>query len=371
MRVEAENDSYLQKDLEHIAESMKDAEKLRGCRVMVTGATGLIGSYLIRSLMCINRVYGLNMKIYGLIRNEEKARRIYGKLLEREDIGLLCDDITDPGFASSIFQKLESEQAKIDYIIHTAAVTTSKVMVERPVDTILSAVGGTEHMLELARSLNVRSFVYISSMEVYGNLSVYQDGSAERATEEKMGYINPLAVRSDYPESKRMCENLCIAYLSQYGVHVRIARLAQTFGAGTLPWENRVFAQFAKSVIGGTDIVLHTKGLSEGNYCYSSDAVRGILTIMLNGADGTAYNVVNESSHTTIAEMAEMVAQRIAGGRIKVVFDIPEENTYGYAADTKLKLSSDLLRSLGWRPEVSLEEAYRRLIASMQEREIH
>lgn len=371
MRTEAENDSFLQEDLENIAKSSECAEKLRGCGVMITGATGLIGSYLIRSLLCMNRIRGLHMKVYGLIRNKEKANQIYGRMLEREDLELLCGDITDPDFVLNTDRRLEAEDAEVDYMIHAAAVTTSKVMVERPVDTILSATDGTEHMLELARRLSVRSFVYISSMEVYGNLSVYGNGTDTRATEDKMGYINPLAVRSDYPESKRMCENLCIAYLAQYGVPVRIARLAQTFGAGTLPWENRVFAQFAKSVINGTDIILHTKGLSEGNYCYSSDAVRGILTILLNGTDGKAYNVANESSHTTIAGMAEMVAHKIAGGRIKVVFDIPKENTYGYAADTRLTLSSDLLQSLGWRPEVSLEEAYRRLIASMRERGIH
>ena len=146
----------------------------------------------------------------------------------------------------------------------------------------------------------------------------------------------------------------------------KIARLAQTFGAGILPGENRVFAQFARSAMNGEDIVLHTKGLSEGNYCYTRDAVLGLLTILLEGENGEAYNVANPDSHTTIADMAQMVCEKIGDGKIKVVFDIPESNTYGYAADTKMKLNSDKLQSLGWKPEIGLEEAYRRLIESMK-----
>lgn len=69
--------------------------------------------------------------------------------------------------------------------------------------------------------------------------------------------------------------------------------------AGILPGENRVFAQFAKSVISGRDIVLHTRGLSEGNYCYTRDCVLGLFIILLYGENGEAYNVANPKSHTT------------------------------------------------------------------------
>ena len=148
---------------------------------------------------------------------------------------------------------------------------------------------------------------------------------------------------------------------------VKIARLAQTFGAGILPGENRVFAQFARSAIKGEDIVLHTKGLSEGNYCYTRDCVTGLLTILLKGTDAAAYNVSNPAAHTTIVEMAVLVAEKIAGGKIKVVFDIPQDNAFGYAADTKMKLNSDKLQALGWKPEVGLEEAYQRMINEMRQ----
>lgn len=161
-----------------------------------------------------------------------------------------------------------------------------------------------------------------------------------------------------------MCECLCSAYASEYQLPVKIARLAQTFGAGVNPSENRVFAQFARSLIHGEDIILHTEGKSYGNYCATCDCVRGLLTILLRGADGEAYNVVNERTNIQIRDMAQMIAGQ-SGGRIQVRFDIPADALkYGYAPDVKMHLSGAKLRALGWAPELDLPEMYQRLIAS-------
>ena len=338
-------DSVLQEDLNRVADDESLRQGLAGKRILVTGATGLVGSWMIRALACMNRRHHNGMQIYGLLRSTEKAERIYGcAFMEREDVVFLEADITAPIPAGDLVA---------DLVIHGAAVTTSKTMVEQPVETILTAIEGTRNVLDLAKAAGASCFVYLSSMEMYGNLAGSED---TRATEDRLGQLDLMKVRTNYPESKRMCENLCIGYGQEYGLSVKIARLSQTFGAGILPWENRVFAQFARRAMKGEDIVLHTKGLSEGNYCYTGDCVRGILTIALKGSAGEAYNISNEQTHTTIAGMAEMVAERLAGNAIKVVYDIPESNTYGYAADTKLLLDAGKLRSLGWEPEVDLEE---------------
>ncbi len=364
LNIEAPNDPILQEDLEQIAQDTNiDWEQFHNAGFLVTGATGLVGANLIRALLCANRVHEQNMTVIGIARNQEKVHIIYGDLLNRQDLIILYEDITSEDFAEKVAVRAGH---KIDYIIHGASVTASRMMVEKPVETIMTAINGTQNLLNLGVQEQVRSFVYLSSMEAYGDMRIYGSTSdATRATEVKLGYIDPQKVRSDYPESKRMCENLCTAYVSEYNLPVKVARLAQTFGAGILPWENRVFAQFAKSAINHDDIVLHTKGLSEGNYCYTADVVRGLLTILLKGADGEAYNVANESTHTTIADMAEMVANQIAGGEIRVVFDIPEENTFGYAADTRLYLDSSKLQKLGWGPKFSLRDMYCRMIRSM------
>lgn len=360
--LEAPADPILQEDLDRVADDALLEKALRVKRILVTGATGLVGSWLIRALACMNRRHGSGMRIYGVIRNAAKADAIYGDSFRtREDVRFLTANITAPDFA----EKMRNESGELDLVIHGAAVTASKMMVEQPVETIMTAIEGTRNVLELAKAAGAQRFVYLSSMEMYGTLAD-ESGRDIPATEDRLGFLDLTKVRTDYPESKRMCENLCIGFGHEYGLSVMIARLSQTFGAGILPWENRVFSQFARSAMQGTDIVLHTKGLSEGNYCYTRDSVRGILTIAVRGEAGQAYNVSNEKTHTTIAKMAQLVAEKIAGGAIRVVYDIPETNAFGYAADTKLFLDASKLRALGWEPEANLEEMYRRLIASMK-----
>ena len=339
----------LEEDLKQTVHSAIPWESLKSGRFLITGATGLVGSMLVKTLLYGNKEKNLDISVYAVVRSREKANDIYKDFLPDPALRFINVDLTIDDLAVD---------EPIDYIIHTAAVTKSKTMVEKPVETIQTAVFGTIKTLELARVKKVKSYVYISSMEMYG---IFAD-SSKMTTEDDLGYINPLAVRSNYPESKRMCENICISYLSEYQVPVKIARLAQTFGAGILPDENRIFAQFARSVLEQKDIVLHTKGLSEGNYCYLSETIEGILLLLIKGETGEAYNIVNENCHTTIAQMAEMIANEIACGKIKVVFDIPQKNIYGYASDTHMKLSSEQMKNLGWQPKIDLKESYLRLI---------
>lgn len=338
--------NILKDDLEYITNFNLPYQKLKEHTVLVTGATGLIGFQLIKALLAIG-----NIRIIALIRNVDKAKRIYTKE-EMQNISFVIGDIVE---------KINIDM-DVDYIFHCAAVTTSKMMINNPVETIITSVNGTNNILKLALEKSSKSVVFISSMEMYGAFN----SNVGEITEETIGYIDPLELRSNYPESKRLCENMCIAYLHEYNVPVKIARLAQTFGAGILPWENRVFAQFARSVLNETDIVLHTKGLSEGNYCYTSDCITGLFTILLNGENGEAYNISNPKNHTTIANMANMVAENIANNKIKVIYDIPESNTYGYAAETKMKLNSDKLQKIGWIPHVDLEESYNRMIEQLK-----
>lgn len=350
---EAGRDGTLQEDLNYIANCNIPFEKLKGSTIFVTGATGLIGVSLVRALLCVNRIKKLDIQVLAFVRNLDKAKKILGDFLNRKDFVLLVGDVTE---------KIEVTQ-KIDYIFHCASITTSKIMISNPVETILTSVEGTKNVLFLAKKHKCTSVVYVSSMEVYGTFkTVHND-----VTEEDLGYINPLALRSNYPESKRLCENMCVAFQSEYDIPVKIARLSQTFGAGILAEENRVFAQFARSVMEGKDIVLHTRGMSEGNYCYTRDTIIGLFLILLKGENAGVYNVANPETHVTIVDMAKMVCEKIGNGKIKVVFDIPESNSFGYAADTKMKLNSDKLKKLGWCPQIGLEEAYRRMIQSMMD----
>ncbi len=350
---ETKNDSVLQEDLEQIVSYPLDWSELKNKSFFITGATGLVGATLVRALACANRVYSLGIKMIILIRSEEKAKDVLGDLIERENIQMIVSDITEKF----------SVPFDVDYIVHAAAVTNSKMMVTYPTETIFTAIDGTKNILELAKEKNVKSMIYVSSMEAYGS----PDENKSYVTEKDLGYVDCLKVRSCYPESKRMCENMCIAYFSEYGVQVKIARLAQTFGAGILKTENRVFSQFARSLITENDIVLHTDGTSYGNYCYTSDCITALLFMLLKGANGEAYNVVNEETNIMIRDMAKMVVD-MSGGKIKLVFDIPDDALkYGYAPAVKMKLCGKKLADLGWKAKYDLPQMYERLIKSMKE----
>jgi UDP-glucuronate decarboxylase len=351
MMGESEN-SILQQDLINNAKVISELKSLNNKKIVVTGATGLIGSVLCKSILCANRLYNCNITIYAVVRNIFKAEKIFENVIERKKFNIIKYDFMD----NDSFEI----QDNIDYLIHTAAVTTSKLMVEKPVDTLFTAINGTSSILEFAKKNKVSSVVYLSSMEVYGSFS-----DEKYADENTYGRIDILDVRSSYSEGKRICENICVAYNHQYNVPVKIVRLAQTFGPGISKEDNRVYAQFARSVIEGKDIVLHTKGLSEGNYVYISDAINAIFKVLLNGKSGESYNIANEESHMQIRQMAELVAKKVSKGKICVVYDVQSNNAY--AKDTKMKMDTHKVKELGWKAEVSLYDTYIRMIDYIKE----
>jgi len=312
---------------------------------LITGATGYIGSMLIKYIKETHE----RADIKAVVRDRTKAEPILPSGVHIVEV-----DLTDRDAVVSL-------NWDCDYLIHCACVTASAEMISHPVEVTQSIVNTTQNILEFARQSQIKSMVYLSSMEVYGNIDC-PDG--HRVTEEEVsrGKVELLASRSCYPLGKRMAENICYSYYKEYGIPVKIARLAQTFGEGVLSTDNRVFAQFAKAVREGRDIVLHTKGHSMGNYCGIHDVISGIMTILENGSSGEAYNVVNEANTMTIRQMAELVADKIADGKIKVVYDIAENNRYGYAEDTRLRLSGKKLMALGWKPRECLEDMYRQLL---------
>ena len=289
--------------------------------------------------------------------NLDKAKSYFAEY-DCDSINFVLIDFLDD-------KKIETFEIKgdIDYIIHTAAVTTSQQMVKTPVETLLGAIQGTKCMLKLAKEKRVKKIIYLSSMEAYGIV-----GKSEKVKENELGYLDLDNIRSCYPEGKRACECLCKGYHAEYGVPTIQIRLAQTFGAGIHYEENRVFAQFARSAMKKSPIVLHTAGKSEGNYVYTSDAVQAILFLLLHGIEGETYNITNENNHMTIYDMAKLVAKTIGGDICEVVVDIPENaEKLGYAPDTKLYMSSRKINKLGWYAKVDLNEAYVRLCAYLKE----
>lgn len=332
------------KDIKEFANSFELSDLLVNSSFLVTGATGLIGSTLVHCLLALNR----GIEITCPVRNLGKAKDMYGE--EAERIHFIECNLTE--YLNNL-----REKDIFRYIVHCASPTAGKYITEHPVETYMLAINSTHAILEYAKNTKA-SVVYVSSLEYYG-----QNLDDNEIKEEMQGYVDNTDPRSSYPLCKRSAEFLCYAYSHQYDVNVKVARLTQTFGAGVAADDNRVFAQFARSVMAGTDIVLHTTGESAKPYCYTTDCASAILTILLKGLNGEAYNVANQDTYISIRSMAEFLRDNF-NPKIKVT--IEEHPDMGYAPVTMLHLSSEKLMALGWKPQYDLKEMFYRLIESMK-----
>ena len=335
-----------QQDIKEFAEDFPFRDRLVGSRFLITGATGLIGSTLVHCLLALNR----EIEITCPVRSLEKAKAIFGE--EYEHVQFVECDLT------SYLNGLVAED-DFKYVVHCASPTSGKYITEHPTETFELAIDTTRAILEYARKADPQGVLYVSSLEYYG-----QNFDDNSVTEDMLGYVDSTDPRSSYPLGKRAAEFLCKAYTKEYGVKAKVARLTQTFGAGVSPDDNRVFAQFARSVIASEDIVLHTTGESAKPYCYTIDCISAILYILLKGTDGEAYNVANNKTYISIREMAELLCREF-NPSIKVVIEPRPE--LGYAPVTKLNLSAAKLIALGWKPRFDLLEMYTRLIESIKD----
>jgi len=342
----------LKKDLVQICNAeWIDFNKLSDATVFVTGATGLIGYTLVNALLALGNKIAVPPHVIALVRNPDKAKMMFSGYTDSR-IRFIKGDVASP----------VNIEDKVDYIIHAASQTSSKAFVEEPVEVIRTAIEGTINMLELAREKQVQSFIYFSSMEVYGS-----PDTDEKIAENHSTNLDTMSVRTSYPEAKRMCEALCTAYHAEYGVPAKVIRLTQTFGPGVKYNDGRVFAEFARCVLEKKDIVLHTKGETKRNYLYTADAVSAILTVLLHGEPGEAYNAANEETYCSIYEMAEMVADECANGKISVRIEIADENSFGFAPVLKMNLDTSKIRSLGWKARTSLSEMFIVLCKAMKQ----
>ena len=345
-------DIIIQEDIDAVATAdYIPWDSLKNKSILVTGATGLIGYQTVLAILNVNKIKDLGMTVYAVVRNEEKANKMFA-LAKDDSLKFVVQDVLEPFTLTD----------KVDFIIHGASMTSSKDFVDYPVETIKTAIQGTENILEFAKKNQVEGMVYLSSLEVYGVV----DFSVKKVPETLYGTLDPMSVRSSYSEGKRMVECLCASYASEYNLPIKVVRLCQTFGPGVSYGDNRVFAQFARSVMEGKDIVLKTDGSTERNYCYIKDTITGVLTVLLKGNKGEVYNIANKNTLITIRGMAEMLIENYPESGTKLVFDIAEDVTkLGYNPKIVMNLDTEKIEKLGWSAEVDLPEMFARMINSM------
>lgn len=322
-------------------------EKLYGKTVLVTGASGMIPSYVLYTLLALNDERSAGINIIALVRNEEKARRILGPVIERNDVTLVAQDVTEP------FEP----DGPVDIIVHGASAARPSEHKAAPTATIRANISGTFNLLDLAVRKGSEAFVLMSSSEVYGSVK-----NVDSIAEDNYGYLDCLNPRSCYSEGKRAAETICSSFNAQYGIRCCIPRFAHIYGPGLGLNDGRVQADFAANVFRGENIVMKSDGSSQRAYTYVGDAVAGLFYILLKGTD-MAYNVADSDNTITIRQLAEAFIASRPEKKLELVIDIDKSSASMYNPAKFIGLDNSKLKGLGWKPEISISEGTSRMIS--------
>lgn len=335
-------------DLRTAIKSSVGINELRGSSILVTGATGTIGSFLVDMLLEYNK-NDANIKIYAASRKIERLANRFDKV------------------KSDLLKYIELDVLKrihfdfpVDYIIHAGGNAHPLAFNSDPVGTIIGNVKGTYNLLEYAKTHETQRFCYISSGEIYGQ----GDLSLDSFDETYGGYINPTSPRSCYPNSKRVAETLCSSYSKQYGLETVIVRPSHTYGACFTNSDSRANAQFFRNVLNDENIMIKSTGQQMRSYCYIADCASIIITVLLKGKSGEAYNSANPLSRITVAGFAEEIAKAT---RKKVIFQEPSTlDTVNQTPIIKQVLSSKKVEELGWSGHYTVKRGIAHTLAILR-----
>ena len=317
-----------------------DTSSLRDSRILIAGASGMIGRALVDVLMEMNSQLRLGISACVCGRNAGSLEKAFAPYLGVGNFSLLVHDVNNP----------IPESGDFDCIIHAASNTHPVQYSTDPVGTITANVLGTMNLLEYARLHSVRRFVFLSSVEIYGearpDLPAFSEGD--------LGYIDCNTVRAGYPEGKRAGESLCCAYARQYGLDFVVPRLCRVYGPTMRAGDSKALSQFIRKAASGGDIVLKSDGSQFYSYIDVFDAASAIITVMLKGENGGAYNVSSARQDITLRELAQKLAS-LAG--TKVAFELPDDTERaGYSKATRAILDNRKLLALGWKELYGIDD---------------
>lgn len=344
-------------DVQGVTELALPWEQLANKAILITGASGLIGSFLVDVLMHKNEAAGLNLHVYALGRSEDHAKASFAAYWENPLFTFVSHDVNLP--------MTDLTLGTVDYVLHLASNTHPRAYATDPIGTITANIIGTQNLLEFAVAHHAARFAFASSNEIYGE----NRGDVELFAEDYCGYINSNTLRAGYPESKRAGEALCQAYKQQKGLDVVVPRLTRSYGPTMRAADSKAIAQFIENGLAKQDIVLKSAGTQDYSFTYVADAVSGLLTVLLKGVNGEAYNIADLASNITLKALAETIAD-LAG--TKVVFDLPDETEKaGFSKATKALLDPHKLESLGWQARTDMRTGLQHTLEIMRDSKSH
>ena len=338
----------IEEDILKMMEAEQLLEKIYGKTVLVTGASGYVPAYFVYLFMKLNELKNANIKVLALCRNKSKADARFAQYYDDTNFVLLLQDVCTPMNVTD----------KIDYIIHAASPAGVTERQKNILDTFNANVIGCYNMFELAHKNDVQGFLFISSVDIYGKIS-----NVDRHVEHIYGSLDPLNERDVYSNGKRACESICICESIQNDMPVTIARPTQIMGPGIALDDGRLHADFVNQMINKGEIVLKSDGTAIRSFIYITDAILGLMYILLYGKKGEAYNVANEQNEASVKEFADVMAAAYGEKEIEVKFDITQrKNPEVTHALSVVCAESQKLRNLGWEPQMDLKESAKRLV---------
>ena len=321
-------------------------EKLKGAKVLITGANGLIASSLAEMIHLISKKEGLGTELYLLCRSEERGKARFADILG-DGAELIVQDASEP---------LQTDVG-FDFIVHAASSAHPGAFNTVPVDVMKANLFGTYNMLEYTREHPGCRFMFVSSSEIYGE-------NFDRVPifyEDTLGKVNPAQFRACYPESKRASETMCTCYTKQYGTDTVMVRPAYIFGRAVIDSNKRADVYFLRQALNGEDIVMYSTGEQIRAYCYIDDCVSAMLYVLLKGENGEAYNIGNPTGTITLHDYAQKIADE---GGVQLIYK-PETKPAGttFLQTTQLILATDKLEGLGWKAQYTIDEGLKDIFA--------
>ncbi len=337
------------------AETVLSLSPLSGKTILLTGATGMIGKSMIDVLMRYNRAHAdvEPIRVIALSRNRSGAEKRLAEYWDEESFRYIACDVN----------REIPECGQVNYVIHAASNTHPLQYSQDSIGTITANVIGTKNLLDYAVAHKTERFCFVSSVEVYGE----NRGDADRFREDYLGYLNCNTLRAGYPESKRVGETLCNAYGQTHQLDFVIPRLSRVYGPTMLPSDSKAIAQFIKKAAAGEDIILKSAGTQLYSYTYAPDAAMGILTVLLKGKSGEAYNISDLKSEVTLRQITEWLAE---DNGVKVTFEVPDAvEQAGYSTATRALLDTEKIEGLGWKPQTHMRKGLAETVRSLRDGE--
>ncbi|MBQ8994540.1 MAG: NAD-dependent epimerase/dehydratase family protein [Oscillospiraceae bacterium] len=339
-------------DIDRVLLQFPEIKLLSGKTVLVSGATGLIGSAIVEVFLRFNEKHKEKIKMVIAGRSKEKIEGQIGILLPAKEIEFWKFDASDP---------FGTPDMKVDYIVHAASNADPRKIMEEPVETILDNVIGLKHLLEIAKKDKAERLVYVSSSEVYGIITESKPLKVDR-----YGMINHLEPRSSYAVGKKAGESLCVAYAKEYGVDSIIVRPGHIYGPTASPKDSRVSSAWVFDAVSGKDIVMKSSGEQRRSYCYCLDCASAIIKILLStDVEENVFNISNPASIITIRQMAEIITRE---AEVTLRIDEPSQlEKKQFNPMLNSSLDSTELEKIGWRGLFDAEEGIEHTIAILKE----